>query len=143
MEPETFCFDSDVQAVGQDIASSLSVYQPASISRVFIGVQPGRGVAKLTKVGKPSGPMSLVSLYLYTRHDWRLSIEMCYCPHYRYCYCSRLPAPSQLQFDRAWNQLLGAAVHVMAMESTGQSFSRFQKELKGWVFTAFTGCKLL
>lgn len=66
MEPEILCFCSDVQAIGQEIASSVSVYQPASISRVFIGVQPGRGVAKLTKVGKPSGPMSLVSLYIYT-----------------------------------------------------------------------------
>ncbi len=41
--------------------AQASVYQPASLSRVFIGVQPGRGVARLTKVGKPSGPMSLVS----------------------------------------------------------------------------------
>lgn len=65
------------------------------------------------------------------------------CPLYRYYYCSRLLALSQLQFDRAWNQLLGAAAHVMAMESTGQSFSRFQGELKGWVFAAFTKCKLL
>lgn len=54
-------------AVGVDQPQSAStsmtqsVYQPASLSRVFIGVQPGRGVARLTKVGKPSGPMSLVS----------------------------------------------------------------------------------
>lgn len=68
---------------------------------------------------------------------------MCCCPRYRYCYCSRLLALSQLQFDRAWNQLLGAAAHVMAMESTGQFFSRFQRDLEGWVFTAFTECKLL
>lgn len=44
---------------------SASVYQPASISRVFIGVQPGRGLARLPKAGKPSGPMSLV-LLLFT-----------------------------------------------------------------------------
>ena len=42
-------------------SASHSVYQPASLSQVFIGVQPGRGVARLTKVGKPSGPMSLAS----------------------------------------------------------------------------------
>lgn len=45
--------------------AQASLYQPASLSRVFIGVQPGRGVARLTKVGKPSGPMSLV-LLLFT-----------------------------------------------------------------------------
>ncbi|DBA70220.1 TPA: hypothetical protein ACH3X2_012129 [Trebouxia sp. C0005] len=58
-------------AVGVDQPQSAStsmtqsVYQPASLSRVFIGVQPGRGVARLTKVGKPSGPMSLL-LLLFT-----------------------------------------------------------------------------
>lgn len=46
-------------------STTQSVYQPASLSRVFIGVQPGRGVARLTKVGKPSGPMSLL-LLLFT-----------------------------------------------------------------------------
>lgn len=58
-----------VEGVDQPQSASTSitqsVYQPASLSRVFIGVQPGRGVARLTKVGKPSGPMSLL-LLLFT-----------------------------------------------------------------------------
>lgn len=58
---------SGVQAAGQ-VQVSASVYQPASISRVFIGVQPGRGLARLPKAGKPSGPMSLVCLY--TLESW-------------------------------------------------------------------------
>lgn len=59
------CAAPSVEGVDQPQSASTSmtqsVYQPASLSRVFIGVQPGRGVARLTKVGKPSGPMSLVS----------------------------------------------------------------------------------
>ena len=54
---------SGVQVAGQvQATNSASVFQPASISRVFIGVQPGRGATRLPKAGKPSGPMSLVCL---------------------------------------------------------------------------------
>lgn len=64
-EPRNF-FAQGIQAAGQaQVTSSASVFQPASMSRVFIGVQPGRGAARLSKAGKPSGPMSLV-LLLFT-----------------------------------------------------------------------------
>ena len=53
---------ADHQNQTPSAANAASIYQPASLSRVFIGIQPGRGLARqVTKVGKPSGPMSLVS----------------------------------------------------------------------------------